>query len=344
MAIKRLVSGIVVLLAAGHCFAVGESRLYWTTFTSGELSKVQRASLDGEGIVDVVTGLDAPWPIEIDPLRLKLYYGDVNREVIQRANLDGTDVEAIDVGVPIDNPSGLAIDPVNNELYWSDHVYDRIHKTDLDTNMTTVLVSAQLTNPFGLALDLEAGKLYWADTGIGRPGKIQRSNLDGTDVEDLVTGLSNPRDVAIDFVAGHIFWPDLSVGAIYRAELDGSDAGIWLTDTGGSDAVAIDPISRRLYWTSNRDGISSIRLDGSDLRVGVVPSLNQFGIAILVPEPFGQVQCFLAFTFGGMWCRTRCSRWPRNNPVANENAPACSPGRFLVLAGLQAGARSRWQF
>jgi low density lipoprotein receptor-related protein 5/6 len=301
--IMSLVFCIVVPLAAGHCLAVSEPRLYWTTFTSGETSKVQRASLDGTGIEDLITGLDAPWPIEIDPLRRKLFYGDVNREVIERANLDGTGVETIHVGVPIDNPSGLAIDPVNNELYWSDHVYDRIHKTDLDTNVTTVMVSAGLTNPFGLALDLEAGKLYWADTGIGSPGKIQRSNLDGTNVEDLVTGLSNPRDVAIDFVGGHFFWPDLDDGAIYRAELDGSDAGAWLTDIGGSDAVAIDPISRRLYWTSDRDGISNIRLDGSDLRVGVVPPLNQFGIAILVPEPCGEVLCFLALAIVCMWCR-----------------------------------------
>ena len=41
-----------------------------------------------------------------------------------------------------------------------------------------------LDMPRGLALDLGAGKMYWIDQGTD---KIQRANLDGSDVEDLVT-------------------------------------------------------------------------------------------------------------------------------------------------------------
>ena len=57
------------------------------------------------------------------------------------------------------------------------------------------LVSQGLQSPRGLALDAEAGKLYWTDSGTG---KIQRANLDGTEVEDLVTeGLLSPRGLAL---------------------------------------------------------------------------------------------------------------------------------------------------
>ncbi len=41
-----------------------------------------------------------------------------------------------------------------------------------------------LQTPLALALDAVAGKLYWSDNGTD---KIQRANLDGTEVEDLVT-------------------------------------------------------------------------------------------------------------------------------------------------------------
>ena len=45
-----------------------------------------------------------------------------------------------------------------------------------------------LIYPKGIALDLSSGKMYWTDSGTR---KIQRANLDGSGVEDLVTsGLS----------------------------------------------------------------------------------------------------------------------------------------------------------
>lgn len=279
------VTAAFVLPDGKSLFAGDADWLYWTTFSSGASSKVQRAHVDGSSVEDLITGLDAPWPIEIDPVGQKLYFGDVNLGVIQRAELDGTQLETILVGVEVDDPAGMAIDPLNNHLYWSDFVYDQIYRTDLTTNTTTVIISRGLTNPFGLALDLQAGKLYWADTGIGQPGKIQRSNLDGTRVEDIVTGLANPRDVAIGFVGRHVHWPDLDESAIYRASLDGTDAGLWLAEVAASHAVAIDQVRSRLYWTSSRDGISSIRLDGSGLQTRIVPPLDQYGIAVYIPEP-----------------------------------------------------------
>ena len=301
-------------------FAGEIPRLYWTTYTSKSNHKVQRAHLDGSGVEVLITGLDAPWPIEIDPVRQKLYFVDVNRGVIQRANLDGSDIETINVRVPVDDPAGLAIDPVKNDLYWSDFVFDRIYKTNLDTSTTTVLISSGLTNPFGLALDLEGGKLYWADTGLtGRTGKIQRSNLDGTNVVDLVTGLSNPRDVAIDLVGRHIYWPDLNESALYRANLDGTGIGAWLTRVYESHAVAIEPASRRLYWTTRGDGISSVKLDGSGLSVGIVSPLGQYGIAIHVPEPSSLVLLSLGALAVAGRRLSGCIRGPAVAPVATNS-------------------------
>jgi len=51
-----------------------------------------------------------------------------------------------------------------------------------------------LNVPFGIALDLGAGKMYWTDAFTD---KIQRANLDGSDVEDLVTGLVAPTGIAL---------------------------------------------------------------------------------------------------------------------------------------------------
>ena len=44
----------------------------------------------------------------------------------------------------------------------------------------------------GIALDVGRGKMYWTNAalaldGDGRTSKIQRANLDGSNVEDLIT-------------------------------------------------------------------------------------------------------------------------------------------------------------
>ncbi len=53
----------------------------------------------------------------------------------------------------------------------------------------------------GIALDAVAGKTYWAAIcNSPYAGKLQRSNLDGSDVEDLVTIAfpSDPEGIALD--------------------------------------------------------------------------------------------------------------------------------------------------
>jgi hypothetical protein len=50
------------------------------------------------------------------------------------------------------------------------------------------------------------GKMYWTDLGIK---KIQRVNLDGTGLQDLVTqGLLAPRGMAVDVAGGKMYWLD----------------------------------------------------------------------------------------------------------------------------------------
>jgi low density lipoprotein receptor-related protein 5/6 len=64
------------------------------------------------------------------------------------------------------------------------------------------------------------GRMYWTDLGIG---KIQRVNLDGTGLQDLVTtGLRFPRGMAVDDSGGKMYWMDGGTLKVHRANLDGS--------------------------------------------------------------------------------------------------------------------------
>ena len=64
------------------------------------------------------------------------------------------------------------------------------------------------------------GKMDWTDLGID---KIQRVNLDGTGLEDLVTSsLIAPRGIALDVAGGKMYWTDAGSSQIQRATLDGT--------------------------------------------------------------------------------------------------------------------------
>ena len=62
------------------------------------------------------------------------------------------------------------------------------------------------------SIDAKGGQIYWTD--IGMPGdrttSIRRANLDGTNVETLVTGLGRPASIALDVVGGKMYWTDVN--------------------------------------------------------------------------------------------------------------------------------------
>jgi len=77
-------------------------------------------------------------------------------------------------------------------------------------------------------------QMYWTDLGIR---KIQRINLDGSGLEDLVTkGLIAPRAIAIDSAGGKIYWTDSITLKIQRANLDDTQVQNLVT-TGRTDTV-----------------------------------------------------------------------------------------------------------
>ncbi len=85
----------------------------------------------------------------------------------------------------------------------------------------TVMIGAGIECPISNA----GGKMYWADGGKGGM-KISRANLDGTTVEDLVTGLYDPYGIALDLESGQIYFNDQVLDKISRTDkLDASRDG-----------------------------------------------------------------------------------------------------------------------
>lgn len=131
-----------------------------------------------------------------------------------------------------------------------------------------------------------AEKVYWTD---GLNGVIRRADLDGSNIEDLVTGAGRPVNIALDLPGGKMFWVDTISDQIYRANLDGT--GVESVVTLGPPSpfqsegygIAVDSADGKLYYTNEAHDNKVFRsnLDGTAIETVIaVTDGNPFALAL----------------------------------------------------------------
>ena len=255
--------GIELGSPEGMALDVAGGKMYWVDSGADKVTdsgieevtdKIQRANLDGSAVEDLVTsGLALPLGIALDVAGGKMYWTDPGTSKVQRANLDGSAVEDLFTRLdcsrgPADpqcRPTGIALDVAGGKMYWTDSAISKVQRANLDGSAVEDLVTRLdcrrvptdvQCSPEGMALDVAGGKMYWVDSGTS---KVQRANLDGSAVKDLVTsGLSLPRGIALDVAGGKMYWTD-------EAELERlqrPSGRFWL----GTDQFGRDLLSRMM--------------------------------------------------------------------------------------------------
>jgi hypothetical protein len=145
--------------------------------------------------------------------------------------------------------------------------------------------------------------MYWADgADTGVQGRIQRANLDGSNVETLVVAALGPMgDIALDLSRAKIYWIEFFPARIRRANLDGSTPENVLVATGTAiQGLGIDPLMGHMFWgeQGSMPGFGVIRranLDGSAPR-----TLRNFFPTSISVDQVGRKLYFaqLPFEFG----------------------------------------------
>ena len=241
---------------------------------------IQNPSLD----IDIPV-TDPPPPI--GGTDVYLYWTDYRANKIQRANLDGTNVQEFATG--FGRPTGITVDVIGGKLYWTDRSdSNSIHRMNLDGTNVETLVSEGTSVKEDIALDVPGGKMYWVQWGSPLDGnKIQRANLDGSNIEDLFTdftlgtGEIGPRGIALDIAAGKMYWTDCGGSKIQRADLNGTNVEDIVFDSTCPHHIALDANSSKLYWTDWDAGkIQRANLDGSNIEEIVTGLSNPAGIAV----------------------------------------------------------------
>ena len=193
---------------------------------------------------------------------------EVGTDGVNSLSAGGTSAESISLNAPSSAGTyfyGACVDAVTGE-------------SDSGNNCSAaVSITVATVTPPGARVS----KLYWTDIGTD---KIQRSNLDGSDVEDLVTtGLSLTQGIALDVSGGKMYWTDIGTDKIQRSNLDGSDVEDLVTS--GLDApagIALDVVGGKMYWTDwGTRKIQRSNLDGSGVEDLVTSGLvGPTGIAL----------------------------------------------------------------
>ena len=158
--------------------------LYWA---DSEAGKIQRANLDGSEVQTIVSGLEDPEGIALDVGSGKIYWTEW--ESVKRANLDGSQIESLGTVWGSD----IALDVAEGKSYlanWKETIY----RTGLGGSPVETLVTEAGASE-AITLDLSKGKMYW---GGWRGEEIRRADLDGSQVEIIVTGVDRVRDLAVD--------------------------------------------------------------------------------------------------------------------------------------------------
>ena len=90
--------------------------------------------------------------------------------------------------------------------------------------------------------------MYWTERN-GKSHTIRRSNLDGSNVETLVTLSSRPSGIAIAAYDEMIYWTEWDTGTIRAAFLDGSNVETLVTGLGSPSSLVADAYSGKIAWT-----------------------------------------------------------------------------------------------
>ncbi len=253
---------------------------------------IRRVNTDGTGLATVLTVGGGLRGLDVDPGGSKMYWTDVNNYVIRRANLDGSGIQDL-VTSGLEFPFGIRVDPAGGKMYWGDQLANSLSRANLDGSNVELMRST----PFhwGVAVDHAGDKVYWSTSQSMFKGQILRSNLDGTNLETVVTSLDSefkPANIALDVAAGKIYWTDYVVDVVRRANLDGTDIqDLYIAAPNHNPrAIALDLSAGKLYWgqdleiSGNTGAIMRMNLDGSSPET-VISGLGLVQDIALIPEP-----------------------------------------------------------
>jgi hypothetical protein len=259
---RKLPDGLVLDVAAGH--------IYWTNMGDPKRNdgSIMRSDLNGRNMITIVPpgGTFTPKQLHLEKSSGKLYWSDREGMRVMRANLDGSEIEAlVDTSLGDSRPGsdprkwcvGIAVDTNGGKFYWTQkgghHAgLGRIFRANIQIpqgqsaesrRRDIELLYDNLPEPIDLDLDPAHRTLYWTDRGDPPRGNtVNRAPMDAEAEnrkapEILFTHLMEGIGLALDLKGDRMFITDFG-GSVYSANLDGSNRKTLLFAEGNLTGIA----------------------------------------------------------------------------------------------------------
>lgn len=173
-----------------------EEHIYWHDQRSDFF---QQMDLDGKVVKDILNHQRAGriYDIELDLRGNKLYWAQTTNKAIKRMNLDGSEVEDV-IFRWNSYISSFDLDVEARQIYWASSSRGIIYRASLRGDNIEEVVTG-LKEPQNIIVDAPSNKIYWTSWDRREDlHSIQRSNLDGSDVTDLVVDTRVIHSLALD--------------------------------------------------------------------------------------------------------------------------------------------------
>ncbi|GAB6033184.1 Low-density lipoprotein receptor- protein 4 [Chamberlinius hualienensis] len=209
---------------------------------------IRVVSFDVPYFIDIVLPLETlrnTIALGVDLSTRKIYWSDSAMDRIQRADINGSNVEDV-VTTNLDTVDGLAIDSIGSKIYWTDTGTNRIEVCELQCQNRKVLVWQNLDSPRALVLHYDSGYMYWTNWGI-KP-EIERAGMDGSNRLTIISeNLGYPNGLTIDRPFSRLIWADANTHVIEMSDLNGNNRQILVDNVAHPYGLTL--LGDWIYWT-----------------------------------------------------------------------------------------------
>jgi len=242
-----------------YAFDIDGAQIFWVN--NEGLYKGNITTRTQEQVVSQQRDFSITYNIIIDTLAGKFYWITGLTGKIQRANLDGSELE--DIVAESGRITSMCLDFTHQRIYWTNLHNEKIQAINVDgSDKTTIAEEVSLLSP--LQLDEVTEKLYWLDV---TEEAVIRVNTNGQNRQLTATNLISPNLLKIVPKLNKMFWVDYGINAIYKANLDGSNKEVITDEIYNPSELVLDAENQKIYWSDiNQHKIIEANLDGTDVK------------------------------------------------------------------------------
>ncbi len=271
-------------------FTPFNGKIYWSDSFS---DTIKRSNLDGTNI-ETILDLSDPGntnPIEIDikPIDMTHLFIDGKDSQNNSVNLFINGKDDQDQSIDLFIHGHQKIVGCRPKLYFTQTSPGTILRANANGNNVEILRQGAINDlvlPNAINVHSILDKIYWIDAG---DRTVQRSDLDGSNHEIIITGLGGAGGAGLTVApaSGFVFWTDTTNDLIERSDLEGNNRTVIISSMIPSPRhIDSNEKQGKIYWTENNNGVvQKSNMDGSNIETVISGLMSPNGISV---DPFDE--------------------------------------------------------